>query len=147
MSGVEDLKQYSIFESLSELERAAVADLLEPMDLDPGEQLFLEGQESEGLVLVESGALALQSARMGELGELPAGSCLGAVGLVVPGRREVTAVASAETRVWLLSRESFQRLAIDDPAATARVLEAVIVDLASLTRMALDRLGGPAGEA
>ena len=68
---------------------------------------------------------------------------LGAVGLVVPGSREVTAVASENTRVWLLSRESFQRLLIDDPRVSCRILEASIADFASVTRLGLQRLSPP----
>jgi CRP/FNR family cyclic AMP-dependent transcriptional regulator len=144
VSAASDLKAFALFASLSDTERAAVADLLERLDLDPGEQLFLEGQESEGLVLIESGGLRLSSGRAGDLGVVPAGETLGAVALVAPGRREVTAVASEDTRVWLLSRESFQRLILDEPRASCRMLEAALVDFAGLARLGLDRFAASA---
>lgn len=140
MNGGADLKVYELFGSLADEEREIVADLLERLDLDPGEQLFREGQESEGLVLVESGALRLTSSRAGDLGLVGAGEWLGAVGLVVPGRREATAVAEGDVRVWTLTREAFQRLLIDDARAGLRILEIALSDFAHVTRLALDRL-------
>ena len=56
MSDTLDLKQFAIFADLSEDERELVADLVTRMELDAGDQLFAEGAESEGLVLVERGA-------------------------------------------------------------------------------------------
>jgi CRP-like cAMP-binding protein len=135
----EDLKPYDLFASLGDEERAAVADLVEPLDLGAGDQLFLEGQESDGLVLIERGALRVTSKRAGELGVLEAGDALGSLGLVAVGRREVTAVAEGETRVLLLSRESFQRLMLDEPRACCRVLETAICEFSGVARLALDR--------
>lgn len=138
MSGV-DLKAFAMFSDLSALERAAVEALLEPaMKLADGEQLFCEGQESEGLVLVETGALAVHSLRVGELGTLAAGESLGAASLVAIGAREATATAVGETRVLQLTREAFRRLAVDEPAAGVRVLEAILADLAGSLRRSLD---------
>ena len=54
--------------------------------------------------------------------------------------RETTALAVGETRVLRLSRESFRRLADDEPRAGVRVLEAVLVDLAGALRRNLDAL-------
>jgi CRP-like cAMP-binding protein len=137
-----DLKAFALLGDLAEDERELVAELLEGQDLDAGEQLFCEGQEAEGLVLVERGALELSSARAGELGQLSEGECLGAVSLVAVGPREATAVAAGETRVWVLSRESFRRLAEDAPRAACRILEGALADLAGAVREGLDRFGG-----
>jgi CRP-like cAMP-binding protein len=137
-----DLKMFALLADLSEEERELVAELLEGQELDAGEQLFCEGQEAEGLVLVERGALELSSARAGELGQVAEGDSLGAVSLIAVGPREVTAVAAAGTRVWVLSRESFRRLAEDAPRAACRILEGALADLAGALREGLDRLGG-----
>jgi CRP-like cAMP-binding protein len=137
-----ELKGFELLAELSEDERDLVADMLERHELDDGEQFFAEGQEAEGLVLVEIGALALASARAGELGRVEAGDSLGAVSLVAVGPREATAVASGATCVWVLSRESFRRLAEDAPRAACRILEGALEDLAGAVREELDRFGG-----
>lgn len=142
MSTPADLKAFALLAELSEDEREMVADLLERTSLDDGEQFFAEGQESEGLVLVELGMLLLSSSRAGKLGELAQGDSLGAVSLVTVGPREATAIAKGATRVAVLSRESFRRLSEDSPRAACRMLEAALCDLAGAVREGLERFGG-----
>ncbi len=137
-----ELKGFELLAELADEERELVAEMLERHELDDGEQFFAEGQEAEGLVLVEIGALALSSARGGELGKVEAGDSLGAASLVAVGPREATAVAAGATCVWVLSRESFRRLAEDAPRAACRILEGALVDLAGAVRDGLDRFGG-----
>jgi CRP-like cAMP-binding protein len=134
-----DLKQFAIFADLSEDERELVSDLVTRMELDAGDQLFAEGAESEGLVLVERGAIALNSGRAGALGLLMAGDSMGAASLVAVGKREATAIASEPGSVLILSRESFRRVAEDAPRAACRMLEVALADLASAVREGLDR--------
>lgn len=142
-----DLKLFALLGELGEEERELVAELLERFDLDKGEQLFAEGQEAEGLFLVERGALELSSQRVGPLGRTEAGETLGSISLVAVGPREATAVASDPARVWLLSRESFRRLAYDSPRAACRILEAALADFAGAVRDELDRFAGPRSRA
>lgn len=135
-----DLKHFELMAGLSDSEKAAVDDQLELLELDPGEQLFGEGQESDGLWLIETGSLGLHSERAGELGRLAAGTALGAIALVVTGPRELTATAREESRVWQLSREAFRRIAIDEPHVAFRILEAALLDFAGAARNGLDQL-------
>jgi CRP-like cAMP-binding protein len=137
-----ELKVFALLAELSEEERELVTDLLERIDLDPGDQLFCEGQEAECLVLIEKGSLALTSARAGALGQVGAGDSLGALSLVSVGPREATAVAGEATAVWVLSRESFRRLCEDAPRAACRILEAALADFAGAVREGLDRYAG-----
>jgi len=142
-----DLKRFALLAELGDEERDLVADLLERVDLDEGEQLFAEGQEADGLVLVERGSLELTSGRAGPLGRASAGDVLGTISLVAVGPREATAVAREEARLWLLSRESFRRLAYDAPRAACRILEAALADFAGAVREELDRFGKPRSRA
>jgi CRP-like cAMP-binding protein len=141
VSDAAELKSFALLAELSEEERELVEELLERHAFDDGEQLFAEGQESEGLVLVEQGALLLSSSRAGSVGQLVAGESLGAVSLVSVGPREATAVASGDTCIAVLSRESFRRLTEDMPRAACRILEAAFADLAGAVREGLERFG------
>lgn len=134
------LKRCAILSSLAEEDRDVLDSLLEEIDLEAGEPLFQEGDESDGLVLVEHGALRLESRRVPQAGTLGPGGDLGALSLIALGTREVTAVASEPTRVLLLTRSAFLRLADDAPRAGARLLEAVLAETASLVRQGLDRI-------
>jgi CRP-like cAMP-binding protein len=142
VSEVAELKSFALLAELSEDERELLAELLERHSFDDGEQVFAEGQESEGLVLVEQGALLLSAKRAGALGQLVAGESLGAVSLVTVGPREATAVASGATRIAVLSRESFRRLIEDAPRGACRILEGALSDLAGAVREGLERFGG-----
>ena len=133
------LKRYALLSSLAEHDREALEPLLEAIELEAGEPLFQEGHESEGLVLVASGALRLDSARAERrAGTIQAGGTVGALSLIALGARGVTAVASEPTRVLLLSRSAFRRLVDDAPRAGCRVLEAVLAETASQLRASLD---------
>jgi SulP family sulfate permease len=135
-----DLKRFALLSDLTDSDREAVAELLEPTELAPGRQCFREGQEAEGLLLVESGELRLESRRGGELGSCGEGEAIGGLSLVLVGSREVTATAAAPTRVLLLSRVAFARLAEDHPRAALRLVQAVAVEFAGAVREGLDRM-------
>lgn len=140
-----DLERFPLLGELSAGEREMLAHLLEPVEVDAGRQLFREGQEAEGVVLVERGALRLESRRQGALGTCGAGTLLGGLSLVAVGPREATAVAAEPSRVWLLSRTSFHRLAEDAPRAGCRLLAAVLADVAQAVRGGLEEMLADAG--
>ena len=136
-----ELKRFALLADLSEGELEALDDLLEPVTLRAGQQLFREGQEADGLLLLHAGRLHFESERAGDLGEAEPGTAVGAFSLVVVGRRETTAVASADAEVLRLSRTAFHRFAEDSPRGACRVLEAALRELAGALRKGLDRLG------
>lgn len=142
-----DLKRFPLLAELAEPEREAIAELLEPLELAAERQLFREGQEAEGLVLLERGALRLECRRRGALGACGAGTVLGGLSLVAVGPREATAVATERSRVWVLSRTSFHRLVEDAPRAACRLLAAVLADFAQAVRGGLPDLAGGGGGA
>lgn len=135
-----DLKRFQLFADLVEEDLAMLAGLLETRGLLSGQQLFREGQEAEGLVLVTDGRLRLERPRAGVLGFLEQGDVVGGASLVVVGTREVTAVAEQPTEVHLLTREAFHRFVEDAPRAGARVLEALARELAGVLRNGLEYL-------
>jgi CRP-like cAMP-binding protein len=140
-----DLKRFPLLSDLTDADREAVAELLEPIELVPGRQCFREGQEAEGLLLIDRGELRLESERGGELGTSGEGTAIGGLSLLVVGPRELTAIAVAPTRVLQLSRISFLRLAEDYPRTGLRLAQAIMAEFAGAVREGLDRFGPPAG--
>jgi CRP-like cAMP-binding protein len=140
-----DLKRFSLLSDLADCDREAVAGLLEPIELRPGQQFFREGQEAEGLLLIDRGELRLESERSGDLGASGEGTALGGLSLLVTGSREVTAVAVDAARVLQLSRPAFLRLAEDYPRTGLRLVQAIIVEFAGTVREGLDRIASPPG--
>jgi CRP-like cAMP-binding protein len=140
-----DLKRFPLLSDLTDSDREAVAELLEPIELVPGRQCFREGQEAEGLLLIDRGELRLESERGGELGASGEGTAIGGLSLLVVGPRELTAIAVAPTRVLQLSRSSFLRLAEDYPRTGLRLAQAIMAEFAGAVREGLDRFAPPAG--
>lgn len=136
LSGVEALAR------LPESSRRSLADVLQPIDLAPGERLFSEGEPSQGLVVVDRGRLRLRSARGCE-GEVGAGALLGAFSLVSGRPRATTAEAVCATRVRVLHSDAFGRLIDDAPRAACHLLAALLHEGASLAREAADVLAPP----
>jgi lysophospholipid hydrolase len=135
-----ELKRFALFAELGENELELLDDLLEPVSVRAGQQLFREGQEADGLLLLHAGRLRFESARAGDLGEVEPGAEMGAFSLVVAGRREATAVAAEDVELFRLSRTAFHRFAEDSPRGACRVLEAALRELAGSLRKGLDRL-------
>lgn len=140
-----DLKRFALLSDLADCDREAVAELLEPIELAPGRQCFREGQEAEGLLLIDRGELRLESQRSGELGNSGEGTTIGGVSLLLVGAREVTATAVVPTRVLQLSRGAFLRLAEDHPRAALRLVQAITTEFAGAVREGLYRMAPPTG--
>lgn len=125
-----ELGRFACFADLGDEEREGVAALLREVVLDPGETLFVEGDEANGLFLVSSGRLRLARRMPPCRGTVGEGAVLGALSLVAAGPREATAVAEGACRVLWLPRSAFRRLVEDAPRAACRLLESVVSDLA-----------------
>ena len=134
------LKRFLPFAELDNADSELLEDLLDVRELEPGEVVVTEGDEADGLVLVQSGSLKMSSARITELRGLAAGDFMGGLSLASLGRREVTLTAAEPSTVLLLSRSAFLRLGEDAPRAATRVLEAVLRELGSNLRTGLDGL-------
>lgn len=134
-----DLQPFAVFAELTDPDRVILLDLMERRELVVGEVVLSEGDEADGLVLVEQGLLQIANERAGELANLEPGMHLGGLSLGSPGRREVTVTAAEPSSVLLLSREAFVRLSEDAPRAATRILEAVLRDLAAALRGGIDR--------
>lgn len=135
-----DLKRFGLFADLVEADLDLLADLMDSRSLLSGQQLFREGQEAEGLVMVMEGRVRLESSRAGVIGSVQAGETIGAASLVSVGMREITAVAEQPTEIQVLSREGFHRFVEDAPRSAARVLEALGCELAGILRGGLDHV-------
>ncbi len=137
-----DLKLVELLGDFSEDEREHLSDHLESSSLVEGRVLFEEGAESEGLVLLLSGDLDLETRDGGKVGRVGAGGALGGLSLVTPGRREVTALAVGACEVATLDRGAFRRLMDDVPRVACKLLEALLRDAAGNLREGLPVLKG-----
>ena len=134
------LKVFSLLAELTDEDREALADVVEERVLRAGRRIFSEGTEAEGLVLVESGTLRIESRRSGTSEAVEAPLALGALSLVAVGPRECTVFAESECTVLMLPRTAYRRLVDDAPRTACRLLEGIVDDAAALVRGGLDPL-------
>jgi CRP-like cAMP-binding protein len=135
-----ELKGFACFSDLSDEERDVFADAVNELELEAGEEIFREGDEADGLVLLVHGRLRLERRAEGLSGMIGPGAALGALSLVGAGRREVSAFADVPCRVLWLPRRAFHRVAEDSPRAAFRFIEHVLTELVAMVRPGLARL-------
>ena len=134
-----DLKRFRLLSELEDDERLAVADEIEPLELDAGTRLFDEGEEGDALLLIAEGGVTIESTRLDGSAHLGEGDALGALALVQQRPREVRAETASRSRILVLSRSAFQRIAATEPRIACRLLEAILRETARLGREAVER--------
>ncbi|MDP6980511.1 MAG: cyclic nucleotide-binding domain-containing protein [Myxococcota bacterium] len=136
----EELKRFALLSEFGEEDREHLVELLDAESFAEGSTLFREGDEADALYLLASGSVRVHSETAGRLGLLCEGANLGAISLIVIGKREATAVAESDARLGVLTRAGFLRLADDHPRTACRLAEAIVVDLAGTLRGHLPHL-------
>jgi CRP-like cAMP-binding protein len=133
-----ELERFALLADLDEAQRDELAGELEVRVIDPGAVVFEEGSPGDGLVLVAMGEVRVASARSAGSERFGPGTALGALSLVVRGRRESSAHAHSRARLLLLDRAGYRRLVEAAPRTACALLEAILVDCAEVMRGGLD---------
>ena len=119
-----------------------LAHVLRCYHLDPGKQLFREGDHDAFLAIVIEGALEIFKSdladKMRVVARVGRGKMVGEMSLFDRGARSATAVAVAvagqETIVLVLDRNEFQNLGADHPALALDLTMAIALSIAQLLR-------------
>lgn len=159
MDAIEALKACPLFHGFTDTGLSIFASVLLPRSIAQGELLFEEGAPGSSLEIIASGTVRLhtrsqksekskkpQAREAIELGCLGPGGYLGEVSLVEPGVRACTATALEDVVVLELSSEAFTSLLGAKPQACAKLLLAVVAQLAHKLAEARDDLKGLAGK-
>ena len=128
---VSDLKTVKLLAEFGDDDREALADLLEERTLQAGRRVFSEGEEAESLILLVEGQVRLESRDGRVEGALAEGEALGGLALVRLGQRMATAICEQTSRLLILERSGYRRLADDHPRTASRLIEAVLLALAA----------------
>lgn len=121
---------------LSLMERDAirlVAFSAETRQLRAGDVLFRGGENSDGAVLIISGAIALTSRDDGQPADeiVGPGTLLGELALFASMKRPVTAVAREPTQIMRLSRSVMRRVLTEFPGSAQVIADSVAERLQS----------------
>lgn len=128
------LKRAPLFSSLSDAGLAIFATIAAEKRVPSGTPIFVEGMVGESLIVVASGRVRLlQRGAEGEraLGAAEAGDHLGALALLAPSTRLVTAVADGDCVVLELHQRDFTRLQPLKPQACLKLALAIAADVAA----------------
>lgn len=123
--------------------RQRLLDAMRVRDAGAGEALFHQGDMSDGLYLLERGAVDVVISSPGEDGNrqrriqsFVAGMFFGEMALFDGGPRSATVVARDTVRCRILSREAFAQLRREAPDDYADLLEAILRELSRRVRFA-----------
>ncbi len=136
------LRNISFFSDLDRVHLARLVGALEVQEVEAGISVITEGEEADGLYLLESGrvAVTVKGAR-GEhqMARLQGPDHFGELGLLLD-RRTSTVRALSPLKLWKLPRERFERLVRDSPSLGLAVATSAVQLLEERQR---ERAGAP----
>ncbi|AGO11677.1 AaceriADL099Cp [[Ashbya] aceris (nom. inval.)] len=104
------LKSMPLLKSLSNYDRAKLADALETEYYDAGQQVISEGDVGENFYLIEYGEADVSKRGVGVVHHLKKGDYFGEVALLNDLPRQATVTATTKLKVATLGKSGFQRL-------------------------------------
>lgn len=117
------------FEGLPETIIQALADAATRRSYAEGELMFLEGDPTAGLFLIETGAAKIsrvsKDGREQILQLAPRGVTFNEVSVLDGGPNPATAVAQTDTVAWYITRGDLQRLTDEHPALAWALIESI----------------------
>ena len=140
MSLQDTLQTLEVFCELDETEIAEVAAIVMEKDVPVGQPLFVEAMKGETLFIVLEGAATvtrkLEDGREVQLYVAEAGDFLGSLSLFEPGERRVSAKTTEPSKILIVRRKDFLKLADKAPKTAFRfAFELVRASLEKLNDM------------
>ncbi len=129
----DELRIVPLFGSLSEDELAQVAKMLERQSFAKGDEIYAQEGPGGKLYILRQGeasvTISIRKEQKQKLITLGRGSYFGAISLIDGGPHSASVRAKSDTEVFILSRESFEALADDNPVCAIKILRPLTVSL------------------
>ncbi|CAN7756171.1 SLC13 family permease [Paenibacillus sp. LjRoot153] len=113
------IKDMEMFKDFSNIELAKLLGKLDKVKGQAGDMLFEQGDPGDSMYLIESGRVELFSQKQDgtrqSLASLQDGDTLGEMALLTNEPRSATAIIAAESVLYYIDRETFDRLVIEQP--------------------------------
>ncbi|HYO90694.1 MAG TPA: cyclic nucleotide-binding domain-containing protein, partial [Pyrinomonadaceae bacterium] len=120
------LAQLKIFETLSDEDRSALAEVIDEMKVPEAQTLFQAGEPGDALFVVRAGEIELYiKDTVGQkivLNVATAGDMFGEVALLDSGARTATAIALSDSELLVLDRDDLMLLFQKRPEAALHML-------------------------
>ena len=120
MASIEALKKANLFESLSDDQLKAIAQLGREKTFEPGEEIFKQGQRAKNLYVLLDGVVTLRIKAEEEIDLMAetlkeAGNVFGTASLMSPYIHNVTARCIKSTKALAMDSGEFQEIIRQDP--------------------------------
>ena len=148
MSAVRETIQFfrtlPLFRGLGTSELEDIARMLQPFARGPGETLFRQGADSNGIYFIQDGLIEIRARVPGDevltLARLGHGDVLGEVALLDRGRRTASALAVEPTTGYWLGRRHFEILRLDHKPASLSIMQRLIENTCAAVRRSYARI-------
>jgi CRP/FNR family cyclic AMP-dependent transcriptional regulator len=118
------LREIPLFAGLGKKERREVAKLADEVEVEPGRHLVREGEFAYEFFAIEEGTAEVRR-RDQLLAELGPGDFFGEMGLIGQVTRNASVVATAPTRVLVLTGSSFRHIERELPGVSKQIRKAI----------------------
>ena len=148
MSSVDDIVGFFetlvLFRGLCTSELENVARIVQPFECRPGQPLFQQGADCDGMYIIRTGSVVIRARVPGDeatkLARLGPGDMLGEVALLDRGLRTATALAVETTRGYWLGRRHFEILRLDGRPASLVIVQRLIENTCTSVRRSYARI-------
>ena len=135
-----ELKKQILLEDLTKADLEKIAKIVKILSFKKGEHLFKEKEETKGLYLIHSGKVEISKTTPDgwkqTLAVLHGEHFLGELSIIEKRLHEATATALENTRVYLITRNDFEKMEKHDTALTSKIMKKLVLVLSkNLRRM------------
>jgi SulP family sulfate permease len=138
------LRQFPVFAHQTEDSLAALEAVLEPRSIKAGKKVFKSGGSDSDLFFIRRGTvkitLPIRKKESYHLATTTRGGIIGNMGFLDDAGHAADAVALTDTEVYALSRDAFEKLALDHRTISLTIMKAVARNLSTRLRVTIDEL-------
>ena len=143
MIKAEQLKNQILFQDLDKSGLNKMAKMIQKVSLKKGEQLFKEKDSTQGLYLINSGKVEISRVTADgwrqTLVVLTSGHFFGELSILEKRHHVATAVALDNTDLFLIPRDDFERLMVDDMAVACAIIKRIAIVMSKNLRQMNDK--------
>ena len=143
MIKAEQLKNQVLFQDLDKAGLNKMAKMAQKVSLKKGEQLFKEKDSTQGLYLINSGKVEISRVTADgwrqTLVVLTAGHFFGELSILEKRHHVATAVALDNTDLFLIPRDDFERLMVDDIEVACAIIKRIAIVMSKNLRQMNDK--------
>jgi CRP-like cAMP-binding protein len=143
MIKAEHLKNQVLFHDLDKTGLNKMAKIVQKVSLKKGEQLFKEKDSTQGLYLIKSGKVEISRVTADgwrqTLVVLTSGHFFGELSILEKRHHVATAVALDNTDLFLIPRDDFEKLLVDDMAVACTIIKRIAIVMSKNLRQMNDK--------